>query len=151
MQNHKSTQINSIEGAKNWKSIQNFGRHFPNSTKKIYSHILTEISRLFIIHKHKMNTHAFLQTLHVLSLLTMPNSLIEELVFEHKNTHYIMNMGINIDVPKNYFLKQLVHKILKTSFQFLHKIYLHKQIEFYQKFIPQQLIHFIKHFMCIHK
>ena len=36
-----------------------------------------------------MNTHAFLQTLHVLSLLTMPNSLIEELVFEHKNTRYI--------------------------------------------------------------
>ena len=50
-------------------------------------------------------------------------------------------MGRNIsyveEVPINYFLKQIVHKIPKTSFQFLHKIYLHKWIEFYEKFIPK--------------
>ena len=56
MQSKKSTQNNSIEGARNWKLIQNFGRHFPNATKNIYPHIITQIKILFIINKNKWNT-----------------------------------------------------------------------------------------------
>ena len=43
MQSHKSTQNNSIEGARNWKLIQSFGRHFPNTNKNIYPQIITQI------------------------------------------------------------------------------------------------------------
>ena len=82
MQSHKSTQNNLIEGARNWKLIYNFGRHLPNTTKNIYPHILTHISTLFIIYKHKIITQEFLQTLHVIISQTMRNSSIEELVFE---------------------------------------------------------------------
>ena len=84
MQSHKSTQNNSIEGAINWKLIQNFGKHFPKTTKNIYPHIITKISILFMRYKHKSNTQDFLQTVHVIILQTMPNSLIKELVFESK-------------------------------------------------------------------
>ena len=67
--------------------------------------------------------------------LTIPRLLYDQ------NKNYLMKRSINIfyveDVPNHYFLKQIMQKIPKTTFQFLHKIYLHKYIEFREKFIPK--------------
>ena len=62
MQSHKSTQNNSIKGARNWKLIQNFNRNIPKTIKKIQYRIMTHIESVFIRHKHKNITRKILQT-----------------------------------------------------------------------------------------